>query len=382
MSGRDPAEDGRSATPLELLLDLAFVVAVASAAAGLHHHLESGHLASGLVGYGMVFFAVWWAWVNYSWFASAYDTGDVLFRLTTFVVMTGVLVVAAGIPRAAGEEHDFGLVVAGYVIMRLALVPSWLRVAREDATHRTAALRYARGVVLVQLLWIARVFWFGEHTLGYVTFVVLMLMELSVPFVAERAGQITPWHRHHIAERYEAFTIIVLGEVILATTQGISASLDQHGASGELLLVVGGALVTVFSLWWLYFKRPMVDSVRQQTAFLFGYAHYFVFASVAAVGAALGAAIALLQHAGHEHERTVALFLAAMLSVYLLSLAAMHALAQDGSRPVPPALVVAAVMIGIGALPFPLPVTVAVLALVMAGTVAQHVSSNQPARNA
>ena len=37
----------------------------------------------------MVFFAIWWAWVNYSWFASAYDTDDIIFRLLTFVVMTG-----------------------------------------------------------------------------------------------------------------------------------------------------------------------------------------------------------------------------------------------------------------------------------------------------
>ena len=32
--------------------------------------------------------------------------------------MSGVLVVAAGVPRAAGEEHDFWLLVVGYVIMR------------------------------------------------------------------------------------------------------------------------------------------------------------------------------------------------------------------------------------------------------------------------
>ena len=117
MSGRDPDEENRPSTPLELFFDLCFVVAVAAAAASLHHDLAHDHL-SGLIGYAMVFFAIWWAWVNYSWFASAYDTGDIIFRLLTFVVMSGVLVLAAGVPRAAGEEHDFWLVVAGYVIMR------------------------------------------------------------------------------------------------------------------------------------------------------------------------------------------------------------------------------------------------------------------------
>ena len=91
MSGRDPEESHRASTPLELFFDLCFVVAVAAAAATLHHDLALDHL-DGLVGYAMVFFAIWWAWVNYSWFASAYDTGDIIFRLLTFVVMTGVLV--------------------------------------------------------------------------------------------------------------------------------------------------------------------------------------------------------------------------------------------------------------------------------------------------
>ena len=110
----------------------------------LHHDLAHDHL-SGIAGYAMVFFAIWWAWVNYTWFASAYDTDDIVFRLLTFVVMTGVLVLAAGVPRAAGEEHDFWLVVAGYVIMRVAMIPLWLRVAREHPAGRRTALRYAGG---------------------------------------------------------------------------------------------------------------------------------------------------------------------------------------------------------------------------------------------
>ena len=144
MSGRDPDEEHRASTPLELFFDLCFVVAVAAAAATLHHDLAAGHL-SGIAGYAMVFFAIWWAWVNYSWFASAYDTDDIIFRLLTFVVMTGVLVLAAGTPQAAGEEHDFGLIVAGYVIMRVAMIPLWLRVAREHPDARRTALRYAGG---------------------------------------------------------------------------------------------------------------------------------------------------------------------------------------------------------------------------------------------
>src|SRR5918999_5542702 len=121
MSGRDPSEAHRAATPLELLFDLCFVVAVAQAANALHHALAGGEIAYGVAAYLIVFFGVWWPWVNFTWFASAYDTDDVPYRLLTFVQIAGVLVVAAGVPRAF-EELDYSITVAGYVIMRTALV--------------------------------------------------------------------------------------------------------------------------------------------------------------------------------------------------------------------------------------------------------------------
>lgn len=53
MAGRDPEEQHRASTPLELLFDLTFVVAVAQAAVELHHALAEGHLV-GLDGFYLV----------------------------------------------------------------------------------------------------------------------------------------------------------------------------------------------------------------------------------------------------------------------------------------------------------------------------------------
>ena len=142
MSGRDPAEAHRAATPLELLFDLCFVVAVAQAASAFHHDLADGAFGHGLFSYLVVFFTIWWPWMNFTWFASAYDTDDVPYRLLTFVQIAGVLIVAAGVPRVF-EELDFSITVVGYVIMRIALVGQWLRAARQDPTGRPVALRYA-----------------------------------------------------------------------------------------------------------------------------------------------------------------------------------------------------------------------------------------------
>src|SRR3954454_8420156 len=97
MGGRDPDESHRVATPLELLFDLTFVVAYGRAADELAHYLAEDHLKAALLGFGFCAFAITWAWINFSWFASAYDTDDWVYRLLTMLQMVGVLVLALGI---------------------------------------------------------------------------------------------------------------------------------------------------------------------------------------------------------------------------------------------------------------------------------------------
>ncbi|NUR89570.1 MAG: low temperature requirement protein A, partial [Nonomuraea sp.] len=208
MVARDTGEPHRVASTLELLFDLFFVVAVSISSSELHHAISEGHAASGVVNYVAVFFAVWWAWMNYTWFASAYDTDDWLYRVMTLIQMSGVLVFAAGVPRAF-EEHDWKIVYLGYVIMRIAMVTQWLRAAKDDPAGRPTAIRYAIGICVAQVAWIGLLvapdsWWMAVFALGVV-------LELAVPVWAERRRR-TPWHPHHIAERYGLFVIIMLGE--------------------------------------------------------------------------------------------------------------------------------------------------------------------------
>src|SRR5689334_1774298 len=107
MRPRDPAERHRVATPLELLFDLTFVVAVARLSSVFAHAVAADHLED-VVGYLMVFFAIWWAWMNFTWFASAYDCDDAAYRVLTLLQMAGVLILAAGVTAAFGDERDIG----------------------------------------------------------------------------------------------------------------------------------------------------------------------------------------------------------------------------------------------------------------------------------
>ena len=89
LRGRDPLEPHRTATPLELLYDLVFVVAFGQAANELAHYVAEGHVRTGIFGFGFAAFAIAWAWISYSWFASAYDEDDWVCRLATMVQMVG-----------------------------------------------------------------------------------------------------------------------------------------------------------------------------------------------------------------------------------------------------------------------------------------------------
>lgn len=324
MRGRDPGEQHRASTPLELLFDLTFVVSVSQAAIQLHHALAEGHIGSGLAGYASVFFAIWWAWMNFTWFASAYDTDDVPYRLLTLLQMAGVLVLAAGV-HAAFEDFDFTVVVIGYVIMRVALLTQWLRAAAEHPEGRSGALRYAAGVAVVQVGWIARLWAPGEW--AWVTFVVLVAAELAVPAWAEFGGRRTSWHPGHITERYGLFTIIVLGEVILGSFAAVQSAVTDHGLSASVLLIAIGGLLLVFALWWIYFSGSEAGLTSMRKALTWGYGHYLVFAALAAIGAGLEAALDATEHQGHLTTRGAGLAVAIPVVVVLLVLGILHRVA-------------------------------------------------------
>ncbi|MDH6450833.1 MULTISPECIES: low temperature requirement protein A [unclassified Streptomyces] len=346
--GRDEAH--RVASPLELFFDLCFVVAIAQAGVGLVHAVAEGHAGEGILNYAMLFFAIWWAWMNFTWFASAYDNDDALYRVVTLLQMAGVLVLAAGVSRAF-EDHEFLAVWLGYVIMRLALIVQWLRVARStEGAERTMALRYVFGVLLCQVGWLGLLV-LPEGGRPWV-FLVMAVLEMCVPPFAERDHP-TSWHPHHIAERYGLFTIIVLGETIAAATVAVKSGIDENDALDELLPIAAGGLLIIFAAWWIYFVVPIHGHLRSnRQAFLWGYGHYLVFASAAAIGA--GLEVTVEQAVGKAHISTLAASASVTLptALYLLTVWLLHSryfkvgIAQQLVLPVTALLVICCTFLG------------------------------------
>ncbi len=315
---RDPAEPGRTASTLELFFDLVFVVAVSIAAVQLHHALTENHIVDGVVSYAFIFFAIWWAWMNFTWFATSFGTDDWLYRVLTFVQMAGVLVLAAGI-EPAFVDHEFTLVVFGYVVMRVAMVAQWLRASGSAGDRRRTTRLYAAGIAVVQILWLL---WLlvpsgAAATIG---FVVLVGAELAVPVIAEKQGN-TPWHPHHITERYGLFTLILLGESLLASSNAIIEALHNEQELAPLISIAILTFIATAALWWIYFWPPhhraigsLADSLR------YGYVHYFVFAAAGAFSAGIEVEIDVLTHHSELTETQASFTVTIPIAVFILGI--------------------------------------------------------------
>ncbi|MEO8093908.1 MAG: low temperature requirement protein A [Pseudolysinimonas sp.] len=322
MRARSGDEEHRTATPFELLFDLVFVVAVASLVTQFAHSTVEGLLAEHIGPFLMVFFAIWWAWINFTWFSSGYDTGDVPYRLLGVLQMAGVLVLAAGVP-AAFQDIDYGLITAGYVIMRFGMIGLWVRAAVEHPATRAVSTRYAIGISVMQVLWILRLLL--PPQLQVLSFIILVLGEFSVPLWATRSGN-DPWHPGHIAERYGLFVIILLGEGVLAASNGLQAALAARGGSLELVVVGVAGLAILVGLWWIYFLEPAEEGLSEKPrwSFFWGYGHVFLFASIAAVGVGLEVAVQVIGHHAVVTPTVAGLVVAVPVALALMLIWVLH----------------------------------------------------------
>jgi low temperature requirement protein LtrA len=366
MLPRDPSQPHRAASSLELFFDLVFVVAVSAASAQLHHALSHGDFVHGITSYAMLFFAIWWAWMNFTWFATSFDTDDWLYRLTTIIQMGGVLVLAAGVPQAF--EGNFTLPVIGYIVMRVAMITQWLRASRAaEGPLRTAAVRYAVGIATVQVLWIAFLL-IPSGPLQLIAFVVFALIEIGVPVFAEYRHQ-TPWHPHHITERYGLFTLIVLGESLLASANAIIKAIDELDDAeslAPLIAISALTLIVTASLWWIYFWPPHHRAITSfRRSLRYGYSHYFVFAAAAAFSAGIEVQLDMLTHESHISPTAASLTVSIPIALFLLGIWWI-AIRDNADRIVNAVMPIGVTLVLLDAF---LPTSIAITALVMVAIV-------------
>ncbi|MFE0172793.1 low temperature requirement protein A [Streptomyces sp. NPDC059002] len=336
MTGRDPEEHGRVSSPLELLFDLTFVVAVGTAASQFAEMVAEGHAGQAVIAFVLAMFAISVAWISFSWFASAFATDDWLYRALTMVQMIGVVVFSLGLPAMfhsidEGGHLELRAMVIGYVVMRIAMVLQWWRAARESPPFHDVGMANIRWTVIAQAGWIVVAFTKLPTAAVFVAFGVLGALELVLPVLTQGSAGGTPWHPHHVAERYGLFAIITLGEGVVGTVASSGDLLGggdgTHWTWNAIAVVIAGVGLT-FGMWWTYFMTPFGDILvhRRGRGYLFGYGHIPLFIGIAGAGAGLHVAGLYMEHHAKISGTAVVLALALPVGLYLLMVYLLHTL--------------------------------------------------------
>jgi low temperature requirement protein LtrA len=305
----------RSATWLELFFDLCFVAAIAALADGLH----SDPTLQGLWHFVALFVPVWWAWMEFTWFATAWDNDDLLHRFGMLVAMLLVIVLAAGIPRVLEQNDD--LFVMAYAGLQALLVLMFARVLPHAGAARGFALNYLIGDAIGGAIMLSSLL--VEPPLRYWVWALALLVLMAAPGLAVRAYEGQPFDSRHIPERYGLFTIIVLGESVVVVAARLGDVALDGGAIASALLGFGIAS----AIWWTYFETVSSTSLSRErigASFLWGYGHLLGFAGIAA--AAIGVELAIEAGAADDHGLSLAtrLMLCGGVASFLVSLVVVH----------------------------------------------------------
>jgi low temperature requirement protein LtrA len=295
MLGRDPNQAHRAATPLELLFDLVFVVAFATAANELAYYIAYEKYVVAIFGFFFTMSGVCWAWTSATRFASAFDTDDWAYRLAILVQMLGVVVFALGIPAmfasiGSGGPVDNGVLVAGFIVMRVALVGLWLRAAWRQPSIRRTAVGTASVIALAQFLWVlTAILPLSPAVFASCAVAIFFVLEFAGPLVFQRRFGDIPWHAHHLGERYGLLTIIALGEGVIGTVTAVSVVTTEQGWSADAIVIVFAGIGLTFALWWVHFMNSparILDRYRARQ-YVWSFLHIILWVCITAVGGAL-----------------------------------------------------------------------------------------------
>lgn len=266
----------------ELFFDLVFVAAVAQVGAPLAAHFSFGELGR----FGVLLLLIWWAWHGYAVYATRFDTDDTVERGATLLQMVAVIFMAANAEQGLDSESSAGF-AAAYAVMRLILVARYLRAASRGA-HRDLARDHADGFGAAAVLWLASSM--SPLPWRYALWIGALAIDLGTAVVASRHTVAVPPHASHLPERFGLFTLILLGEAMVAIMTGIQHQPEWSAtAAGTALSGIG----LVCAVWWAYFDgvdaaghRPVRCAADSRRLAVWSAAHVPLYLGVALFGIA------------------------------------------------------------------------------------------------
>jgi low temperature requirement protein LtrA len=230
--------DERRASWLELFFDLAFAGAVGQLAGAFQRHPSLAALA----GFVILFTPMWWLWVQLTFYADRHETKDVAHRISTLVAILLCVALAASAPRALSGQS------AGFVIAFVCLRGLQLLLYARAWRHLPAT----RPLYSCYLVWFSAggALWLGSLAVGgsarYALWCVALIADAVGSLAMLTPRRRLPLNSAHLADRFQIFVLIVLGE---SMARLISAAAARPW-SLPLAVVLTAALITLAALWW------------------------------------------------------------------------------------------------------------------------------------
>jgi low temperature requirement protein LtrA len=272
--------DARRVTWIELFFDLVFVAVVPQDGAPIGEH----YAPAGAARYAFLLFVTWWAWHGYAVYTTRFDARDGIQRATTLLQMVAVIFMAANAEDDLASESSAGF-AAAYALMRLILVAEYLRASTLPPARRLAR-EYASGYGVAAGLWLVSAV--VPVPMRFALWGLALAVDVGTAVLTSRHATTLPPHAEHLPERFGLFTLILLGESIVAVVKGIQSQADWTPAAATPA-VAGIGLV--FAMWWSYFEgagAPADRHVRSRREArwleLWSYAHVPLYVGVAVTG--------------------------------------------------------------------------------------------------
>jgi low temperature requirement protein LtrA len=285
--------DGK-VTWLELFFDLVFVAAVSQVAEPLRDHYTLDELTR----FTPLFLLIWWAWAGRALFSTRFETDDGVQRALTLIEMFAVAVMAANARDSLASRSSAGF-AAAYAVVRIILLVHYLR-AIHVREARGLTLSYLIGHGSAAALWLVSAV-VPSLAMRLTLWSVAFVIDLGTPAFAIDHSVRTPPHPAHLPERFGLFTLILLGESVVAVMKGIESQETWSAPAGSSALL---GMAALFAIWWWYFDRvrataehhvrTRADAKRLQ---LWIYAHFPLYLAIVVIGVGVRRVVTSATHA-------------------------------------------------------------------------------------
>jgi low temperature requirement protein LtrA len=240
--------DEERVTPLELLFDLVFVVAITESASLMAGEPTWTGLLKGVLVLGML----WWSWVGYAWLTSTVNPEEGAVRLVMFAAMAAALVAALCVPHAFDDTAL--LFACAYAVVRIAHIGLYTVASRGDGELRRSVAALAASTCVGVGLLVGASAADGALQLGL--WALALTLDGAGPFFFGVEGwRLVP---EHFAERHGLMILIAIGESMVALTVGA-----QHGVDAGLVVAAVLGVAVAAAVWWLYFDVVALFAARR-----------------------------------------------------------------------------------------------------------------------